>query len=113
MKYYVACTLKFYDGNIGRSYTGGITKHTSSGNIRAEAYILNHEFKLNECANETEDEMVKRLFDNPFKSKNAAIRYFNKCGNTINTVADELYKVKEYPEEISYQQFKDFIKWGN
>lgn len=69
---------------------------------RAIVYIEDYEFE------ETNEFMIEKLYNNPIKTLRAATRLKNKYSKSFpNLVA----KVREFPDEISYDQFKAFIRW--
>ena len=104
MKYYVEKTEKYIDGTIIKVVVGDRKPY----NARHLVYIRNHEVEEDQYVNHTEE-----VFNHPIKTERAAKMFMNKV--IKNSYEPENGKltiiVKEYPDEISYDQFKAFICW--
>ena len=100
-KYYVSKTIRWLDGQTIRFMYGDKFKAN-----RSFAHINNHEVV-------EEDSDVNALLHRPLtetQAKRLKNKMVKECEN-YDGIAKVSFDVKQYPEEISYDQFKAFICW--
>ena len=102
MKYYVMAT-KHYQETYDRVIYGDNIKRRRRSYTIISNDILNDKF--------VEDEVtIKKIYDNPIKTLRSANILLNKLKKDDNNKQWDII-VKEYPDEISYDQFSAFIRW--
>ena len=106
MRYYVVSTINTVDGIINKIVYGDFKKK----NERSMVYISNN--IVDDSLSIIDSDVIETVFNNPIKSLRSAKVLLNKMiKNEKLTNSFWHSEIKEYPDDISFDQFSAFVRW--